>query len=61
MHVWFKKLKKKYRPGSHLPILKVWIIVDAKTFATIKKSSQTTIRFHSVTNYQEKENFRSIN
>ena len=29
MHVWFKKLKKKDRPGSHLPILKVWIIVDA--------------------------------
>ena len=45
MHVWFKKLKKKDRPGSHLPILKVWIIVDAKRFATIKKSSQTTIRF----------------
>ena len=45
MHVWFKKLKKKDRPGSHLPILKVWIIVDAKTFATIKKSSQTTMRF----------------
>ena len=61
MHVWFKKLKKKDRPGSHLPILKVWIIVDAKTFATIKRVLKQQYGFHSVTNYQEKENFRSIN
>ena len=62
MHVWFKKLKKKYRPGSHLPILKVWItLLMPKRLLQLKRVLKQHYGFHSVTNYQEKENFRSIN